>query len=233
MADDDAAPEGELSESTEEKSTASPDGTSESPLEADTTTEDTAETAEADSADSAEADADTAAAAEAKPPMSHVRLATIIGLVVVLALAGLVGWLGFRASESHKAEQQRELFLQVGRQGAVNLTTIDFEHADADVQRILDSATDTFYDDFSKRSQPFVDVVKQAQSKSVGTVTSAGIESPQGDSPDPNQAQVLVAVTVKTSNAGAADQEPRAWRMRLTVKKVGDEAKVSNVEFVP
>jgi Mce-associated membrane protein len=44
---------------------------------------------------------------------------------------------------------------------------------------------------------------------------------------------VLVAVTVKTSNAGAAEQEPRAWRMRLTVKKVGDEAKVSNVEFVP
>jgi Mce-associated membrane protein len=74
--------------------------------------------------------------------------------------------------------------------------------------------------------------VKQAQSKSVGTVTSAGIE-PAGANPDPNQASVLVAVTVKTSNAGAAEQEPRAWRMRLTVKKVGDEAKVSNVEFVP
>jgi Mce-associated membrane protein len=229
MADDDAAPEGELSESTDQKSTTTPDGTPESPLKAETT-ETTEETAE--DADSAEAEANAAAAAEAKPPMSHVRLATIIGLVVVVALAGLVGWLGFRANDSHKAEQQRELFLQVGRQGAVNLTTIDFEHADADVQRILDSATDTFYDDFSKRSQPFVDVVKQAQSKSVGTVTSAGIES-SGDNPDPNQAQVLVAVTVKTSNAGAAEQEPRAWRMRLTVKKVGDDAKVSNVEFVP
>ena len=89
---------------------------------------------------------------EPKPRMSHVRLATILGLVVVVALAGLVGWLGFRAYESHKtAEQQRSLFLQVGRQGALNLTTIDFEHADADVQRILDSATGTFYDDFSKR----------------------------------------------------------------------------------
>jgi Mce-associated membrane protein len=257
MADDDAAPEGELSESTDEKSTASPDGTSESPLEADTTegddaprdealrsrvnteettTEDSTETADADSAD-AEADADPDSGPKAKPKMSHVRLATIVGLVVVLALAGLVGWLGLHAYQSQKAEQQRELFLQVGRQGAVNLTTIDFEHADADVQRILDSATDTFYDDFSKRSQPFVDVVKQAQSRSVGTVTSAGIEAPEGASPDPDpdpdQAQVLVAVTVKTSNAGAAEQEPRAWRMRLTVKKVGDEAKVSNVEFVP
>jgi Mce-associated membrane protein len=43
----------------------------------------------------------------------------------------------------------------------------------------------------------------------------------------------LVAVTVKTSNAGAPDQQPRSWRMRISVQKVGDEAKVSNVEFVP
>jgi Mce-associated membrane protein len=59
-------------------------------------------------------------------------------------------------------------------------------------------------------------------------VTEAGLESQSGEG-----AQVLVAVTVKTSNAGAAQQEPRAWRMRLSVQKVGDEAKVSNVEFVP
>jgi Mce-associated membrane protein len=39
---------------------------------------------------------------------------------------------------------------------------------------------------------------------------------------------------VKTSNAGAPEQGPRAWRMRITVEKTGDnEAKVANVEFVP
>ena len=148
--------------------------------------------------------------------------------MVVLALGGLVGWLGWRAYQSHQAEQQRALFLQVGKRAAINLTTIDFEHADTDVKRIIDSATDTFYDDFSKRSQPFVDVVKQARSKSTGEVTAAGVESETGDS-----AQVLVAVTVKTSNAGAPEQEPRAWRMRISVKKVDNDAKVSNVEFVP
>jgi Mce-associated membrane protein len=73
-----------------------------------------------------------------------------------------------------------------------------------------------------------VDVVKQARSKSVGTVTEAGIESETA-----NDAQVLVAVTGHTSNAGAADQEPRSWRMRISAQKVGDQAKVSNVEFVP
>lgn len=59
-------------------------------------------------------------------------------------------------------------------------------------------------------------------------MTAAGLESE-----DPQGAQVLVAITVKTSNAGAPEQQPRAWRMRIGVKKVGDEAKVSNVEFVP
>jgi Mce-associated membrane protein len=231
MADDAAAPEGELTEDTSEGETESisqADADTTSGADADTTS--TVEATEAEDADEADDGdgSDDEEPAPAKPPMSVVRLATIVGLVLVVALAVLTGWLGFRAYESHKADQQRKLFVQVGRQGALNLTTIDWQHADADVQRILDSATGTFYDDFQKRAQPFIEVVKQAQSKSVGTIAEAGLES---DSK--NEAQVLVAVAVNTSNAGAPEQQPRAWRMRITVEKVGDEAKVSNVEFVP
>lgn len=46
-------------------------------------------------------------------------------------------------------------------------------------------------------------------------------------------AQALVAVSVQTSNAGEADPVPRAWRMRITVQRVGDRVKVSDVGFVP
>jgi Mce-associated membrane protein len=223
MADDAAAPEGELTEATENPPDSSPEGTTESPEATDP------EGVDADLADVNETpDEGDAFVTKPKRTVSHVGLATALGLVIVLALGGLVGWLGWRAYQSHEAEQQRALFLQVGKQAALNLTTIDFAQADADVKRILDSATDQFYDDFSKRSQPFVDVVKQAQSKSTGEVTAAGLESETGDT-----AQVLVAVTVKTSNAGAPEQQPRAWRMRISVKKVDNDAKVSNVEFVP
>jgi Mce-associated membrane protein len=237
MADDVAAPDGELSESTateETSSAAEPEsGGSETAKAAET---DKATDGDEDSADYDEdADYDEEAAdeeaVEAAPPrrrMSHVRLATIAGLVVVVALAGLTGWLGFRTYQSQQADEERKLFLQVGRQGAINLTSIDWQQADKDVQRILDSATGTFYDDFQKRAQPFVEVVKQAQSKSTGTIAEAGLESESDDG-----AQVLVAVQVKTSNAGAPEQAPRAWRMRITVQKIGDEAKVANVEFVP
>jgi Mce-associated membrane protein len=156
------------------------------------------------------------------------RLALVFGIVAAMLLGSVVGWLGFQSYHARKAEDQRAEFLQVGRQGAVNLTTIDWRHADADVQRILGAATGTFYDDFSQRSQPFVDVVKKARSTSVGTVTAAGLESSSH-----TDAQVLVAVSVETTNAGTPQQEHRAWRMRISVTQTGDDMKVSHVEFVP
>ena len=180
------------------------------------------ETSEADGVEAVE---EGAAAGARRSPT---RLAAALGLIMCVALAGLVGWLGVQAYQSHQRDQQRALFVQIARQGAVNLTTIDYTHADADVQRILDSATGTFYDDFAKRSQPFIDVVKQAKSTSQGTVTESGLASTERDT-----AQVLVAVTVNPSSAGAQEQQPRAWRMRISVQRLGDEAKVSNVEFVP
>ncbi|OBI21467.1 hypothetical protein A5712_15745 [Mycobacterium sp. E2327] len=217
-------PDGELSKAAAE--------TPASPVDSESTA-----SGESDPADDAE-DYDAAAVDEtgdasedvapAERSMSHVRLAGIVGVAVVAALAATVGWLGFRAYQSHQAQAQRQLFLQVGRQCALNLTTIDWQHADGDVQRVLDSATGQFYDQFSKRKQPFIDVIKKAQSKSVGTITEAGLESDSGD-----KAQVLVAVSIKTSNLGAADQPPREWRMRISVEKSGSDVKISNVAFVP
>jgi Mce-associated membrane protein len=152
-----------------------------------------------------------------------------VGVAIIVALLGLGGWLGFRVHQDDQVQAQRNLYVQVARQTAINLTTIDYTEVDADIKRVLDSATGAFHDEFQNRSQPFVEVVKKVQSKSEGTISEAGLLSYTKD-----QAQVLVAVAVKTSMAAApADQEPRRWRMRLTVDKTGDSAKVSNVEFVP
>jgi Mce-associated membrane protein len=152
-----------------------------------------------------------------------------IGAAATVALVGVGGWLGFRLHQDDQVQAQRNLYVQVARQTAINLTTIDYTEVDADIKRVLDSATGAFHDEFQNRSQPFVEVVKKVQSKSEGTISEAGLLSYTKD-----QAQVLVAVAVKTSMAAAPpDQEPRRWRMRLTVDKTGDSAKVSNVEFVP
>lgn len=164
----------------------------------------------------------------ARPRFSGTRVLITLGSAILVALAGVGGWLGYRVHQDRAAQAQRNLYVQVARQAAVNLTTINYTEVETDIKRILDSATGTFHDDFQNRSQPFIDVVKKVQSKSEGTVAEAGVLSENGD-----QAQVLVAVSVKTSIAAAPEQEPRRWRLRISVEKAGDSAKVSNVEFVP
>ncbi|WP_293046099.1 mammalian cell entry protein [Mycobacterium sp.] len=164
----------------------------------------------------------------APEPNQGVRLALVVGLVTVLALGGVAGWFGYDVYQNHQQDKTRSLFLAVGKQGALNLTTINYTEADADVQRILESSTGQFYDDFSKRAPAFVDVVKEAQAKTDGKITEAGLESVNA-----NSARVLVAMLVNTTNKGVSDQQPRHWRMRIDVQKVGDTVKVANVGFVP
>lgn len=179
-----------------------------------------------------EIDADTALDAdevsEPAAPPSRRRMALVVGLLIVVALGCLVGWQGWRVHQAGSDQAQREAYIATARQGALNLTTIDWEHADRDVQRVLDSATGAFRDDFAQRSQPFIDVVKKAQSKSEGTVTESALESQS-----PGSAQVLVVARVDITNAGAVEQEPRRWRMRMSVQRTDGEMKISQVAFVP
>lgn len=155
------------------------------------------------------------------------RAVAMFGLATLVALGAVLGWLGFRLEDTRREHQHEAVLVEAARQGALNLTTVDYAHVDADVQRILDSATGDFRADFDQRAQPFIDVVRQAKSKTTGTVTAAGLESIDGD-----QARVLVAVSVKTFGE-QADPEPRRWRLRVDVQRDGDQVKVSNVQFVP
>ncbi len=164
----------------------------------------------------------------ARKRFSRTQCVTAAGVVAVMSLGCVAGWLSYRTYQDGHTQSVRSGWVQAARQGVVNLTTIDYTKADDDIRRILDSSTGTFHDDFQKRSQPFADVLKQAQAKSEGTVTAAGLESQRAD-----QAEVLVAVSVKMSNAGAPEQKPRAWRMRIKVQQVGDVVKMSDVQFVP
>lgn len=192
----------------------------------------TADDVDADDAEDATVDVAEKVTDTKKPVqqwLSGIRGPIAVGVAIIVALAGLGAWLGYRLYQDRQEQAQRNLYVQVARQTAINLTTISYTEVDADIKRVLDSATGGFHDDFQKRSQPFVEVIKKVQSKSEGTIAEAGLLSYTKD-----QAQVLVAIAVKTSMAAApVDPEPRRWRMRLTVDKAGDSAKVSNVEFVP
>ena len=185
----------------------------------------------ADTETDTDADAADTAGPAPKPSLRQrlPRISPVVaaGLALVVAVGALVGWLGFRAHQAQQDRALRNLYVQTARQVALNLTTISYAEADTDIRRILDSTTGAFRDDFQRRSEPFVAVVKQARSKSEGTVTEAGLESVNGD-----VAQVLLAVSVRTSLPEAPAGPPRNWRMRISVAKDGATARISGVQFV-
>ena len=151
--------------------------------------------------------------------------------IILAALASLVmivAWLGYRDYQIRHAEHRADEMVQAARAGMLSLTTIDHEHVDDDVQRILDASTGSFRDDFEQRAKPFADAARKAQSKSIGTVTAAGVESAAV-----SEGQVLLAMTVMTSNRGVPETLPKAWRTRVTVTATDAGYKVSRVEFVP
>lgn len=160
-----------------------------------------------------------------RPPTNRVPAAAI-AVLSVLAVGN--GWLGYRDHEIRQSERMRHEMVAAAREGAVSLATIDHEHAEEGVRRILDASTGAFRDDFSQRAAGFTDAAKKAQSKSVGTVAESGLESVDGEA-----GRVLVALTVMTSNRGVPERAPRAWRVRVTVVRADDSYKVSSVEFIP
>ncbi len=50
---------------------------------------------------------------------------------------------------------------------------------------------------------------------------------------DGYSALVLVAATSRITNAAGAKDEPRNWRLRVTVTDDGGQYKMSKLEFVP
>jgi len=143
--------------------------------------------------------------------------------VLVLITGALGGW----DIHIRRGEQMRESMVAAAQAGVLALTTIDHERVDADVQRILDTSTGALRDDFAERAESFKDAARKAGSKSAGTVAAAGLESSDGDS-----GQVLVALTVITSNRGAPERRLKNWRTRVSVIRDGGEFKISAVEFV-
>lgn len=195
-----------------------------------TTTADTDEcpSTEADSitmpADNARAN--TGPAPTGRPPGFVVGFIAMITAIV--AVTALAGWFGFQLQQAHNQKILRAQLLETGRQAAVNLTTIDSATIDADIKRILDSATNPFATEFGENATRFADVVRQARSKSVGTVTAAGIETQEGEN-----ANVLVSVSVTTTTARVLEDRPRLWRMRITVHLENEGVRISQVGFVP
>jgi Mce-associated membrane protein len=191
------------------------------------------ETSEApETTETAEASAPTGTA-EPEPVRRRLRIPnwaeglTIATVVAICALLGVSGWLAWHHHNIVQERQRAAAYIAAARQGVVNLTSLDFNKAKEDVQRVLDSATGAFKDDFQKRAEDFESVVKDSKAVTEGSVAAAAVESMNNDS-----AVVLVLANERVTNIAGAKDQPRTFRFRVSVVHDGDQLKLSKVEFV-
>ncbi|BBZ13002.1 hypothetical protein [Mycobacterium branderi] len=165
------------------------------------------------------------------PPRRWARIAArTLAAAAIVAICALLGASGYMLWHHHTVDQQRQrdaAFMAAARQGVVNMMSLDFHKAKEDVQRVIDSSTGEFRDDFQKRAADFTSVVEQSKVVTEGSAKTTGIESTGKDS-----AVVLVLANERVTNAAGAKEEPRSFRLRVTVSRDGDQIKMSKVEFV-
>jgi Mce-associated membrane protein len=155
---------------------------------------------------------------------SELTIGAITVSLAVLAVTALAGWVGWQTMQAHDGQQHRAVILQVGRQAAIDLTSIDYTTVEADIQRILDASVGTFHDEFQSNATGFANVVRQAQTKSQDSVTDAGVESIDGPT-----VQILVTASVKTSSAGARPTFCSRFTHTPTTSNVGSSSRKRNV----
>jgi Mce-associated membrane protein len=160
------------------------------------------------------------------PSLSVTWKAAVI--VLICAFTAASGYMMWQRHETVERNQRAANFIAGARQGVVNMTSLEFNKAKEDVQRMIDSSTGQFRDDFQARAKDFTTVVEQSKVVTQGTVNAAAVQSVNGD-----YALVLVAATSHITNAAGAKDEPRIWRLKVTVKNDGGQYKMSNVEFIP
>jgi Mce-associated membrane protein len=153
----------------------------------------------------------------------------VAAILLICAFVGFTAYMMWQHGETTQRHQREAAFVAGAKQGVVYMTSLDFNKAKEDVQRVIDSTTGEFRDDFRRRAPEFTMVVEQSKAVTVGTVNAAAVESVTG-----NSALVLVSATSRVTNSPGGKQEPpRMWRLRVTVTEVGGKYKMSKVEYVP
>jgi Mce-associated membrane protein len=149
----------------------------------------------------------------------------ILGICACLVLSGLM----IRHHRQAEARDKRIAeFSAAARQSVVTLMSLDFNRAPEDVQRIIDNSTGQFKQDFESQKDDFTKVTQSSKVVTDATVNATAVDSMSGDS-----AVVLVAVTSHVTNSAGAKQEPRSWRLLVSLAREGAQIKMSKVEFVP
>ncbi|NMO91616.1 hypothetical protein [Actinomycetospora sp. TBRC 11914] len=171
-------------------------------------------------------------ATETREPRTPAPRRTRIALIGCAALAllalGAAIWTGVVWGLGAAAASDRESVLAASRQAAVDLVSVNYNTADADIQRVREVSTGDFASLFGQNIDSYSGVVKEGKVISTGQVTEAGVESLDGD-----DAQVIASISSKVQNSQVPQGETREYRVEMSMQYADGAWKVAKMEFIP
>jgi Mce-associated membrane protein len=167
---------------------------------------------------------------DTEPPQKNRRWLrrVIVGVgigvaVTALALAGFFGW---QLKQDRDTAAAARAALEVARNYAVTLTSVDNGKVDENFAQVLDGATGEFRDMYSQSAAQLRQLLIDNKAVSHGTVVDAAIKSATKD-----KVEVLIFVDQSISNS--TNPEPRIDRSRLaiTMERIDNRWLASKVDI--
>jgi Mce-associated membrane protein len=169
------------------------------------------------------------------PPVRGARRS--VALLVVLCVAALA-WLVVELvpRSGAKPPGNADAAVTAAQKQALNIMTLDYRTAKADLQRVINASTATMRTQYSQSESGTASTATSTKSVSTGTVASAGLSYPKGKSSfTGTKAEVLVVgdatVAFPKTATSAASKVQVHYRFAFEMQKVGGAWKSAQLNF--
>ncbi|HVT64116.1 MAG TPA: hypothetical protein VHD81_03110 [Mycobacteriales bacterium] len=151
--------------------------------------------------------------------------AVLIAVVLVLVATGVLAGIGVRhASNANSLDDERTQVALIAGKYAVDFTSVDYRHLQADFDAAAKNATSDFAKKYLATVQVFAPLYTKGQVVQTTSVDLAGVSSLTSDT-----AVVLVALKGVATNTKTKLGTQQLFRMQISLAKVGNRWLTSNV----
>jgi Mce-associated membrane protein len=150
-----------------------------------------------------------------------------IAIVVICASLVVTGMMLWHHRDVDQQRLRAAEFTAAARQSVVTMMTIDPSKAREDVQRIIDNSTGVFQRELKDTSDAMITSIEKSKVATKVDIQSVALESMTADS-----AIVLVAAVSDVTDPDQKKRAPVTWRISVTMKRDGEQLKMSKFEFV-
>lgn len=149
-------------------------------------------------------------------------------LVVAVLLIGFAADRAWVWRSRVEAQHERDRAVSAASLEVKRLITISGETSTAALRAVLAGATSSFRSDIQNDAKQLQQLLSAQNVIATGSVVAAGIGPSNDDS-----ATVYVAARGTVTNRGTSSPQPRDYRVKVTMQKVGARWLVAGLVFVP